>query len=66
MNISPSAIDLIDAIKRYIEESSKINYRFTIEEQFEIQKQIKILDNQINILIDYEIKREQEKNKKSE
>ena len=58
MNISPIANDLVVAINNYIETSSKVEYRFTIEEQIELQKQIKILENQINMLIDYELKRE--------
>ena len=58
MNISPIANDLVVAINNYIETSSKVGYRFTIEEQMELQKQIKILENQINMLVDYELKRE--------
>lgn len=58
MNISPIAVALITSIEDYVSVSSKVGYRFTIEEQMELQKQIKILENQINMLIDYELKRE--------
>lgn len=58
MNISPIAVVLITSIEDYVSASSKVGYRFTIEEQMELQKQIKILENQINMLVDYELKRE--------
>ena len=58
MNISPVANNLIIAFNNYIEESSKKDYKFTNEEQFKMQQVIKMLDNQINMLIQYELKRE--------
>lgn len=58
MNISPVATDLIEAIENYIEASSKKEYRFTEEEQYKLEREIAILNNQINMLIDYELKRD--------
>lgn len=58
MNISPVATDLVEAIENYIETSSKKEYRFTVEEQYKLEREIAILNNQINMLIDYELKRE--------
>lgn len=57
MEISPVANDLIQAIDNYIEESGKTIYRFSFEEQIELQRKIKILDNHINILIAFETSR---------
>ena len=57
MNISPVANNLIIAFNNYIEESSKKDYKFTHEEQFKMQQVIKMLDNQINMLIQYELKK---------
>lgn len=57
MNISPVANNLIIAFNNYIEESSKKDYKFTNEEQFKMQQVIKMLDNQINMLIQYELKK---------
>ncbi len=61
MNTSPIAIDLLEAIERYIEESSKKEYRFEYEEQRKIENAIQRLNNQLDILVDYEIKRNKEK-----
>lgn len=61
MNYSPSALRLFKAIDEYLKESSKKEYRFTIEEQKMLDRYITFLDNQLTILIDYELKREQEK-----
>ncbi|MBR4486080.1 hypothetical protein IKS57_01750 [bacterium] len=58
MNISPIANDLVQAIEEYIEQSSKVGYRFTLEEQLKLQQMIKVLNNQIDMLVDYEAKRE--------
>lgn len=60
MNISPSARELLRAFNEWLEDSSKSNYRFELEEQLELQKIGKILDNQINMLIDYELKKKKE------
>lgn len=57
MNTSPAAVRLIKAFNEYIEESSKKDYRFTIEEQMKLERMIRILNNQIDILINYENKR---------
>ena len=57
-DVSPIAYDLLNNIEEYIEQSSETIYRFSIEEQQAIEKAIKILNNQINILIDYELKKE--------
>ena len=57
MNISPVANNLIIAFNNYIEESSKKDYKFTNEEQFKMQQVIKMLDNQINMLIQKKIKK---------
>lgn len=54
MNISPVANNLIKAIEDYKEESSKVSYRFTTEEELRLLKEIEILRNHINILINYE------------
>ena len=58
MEISPVANDLLEAIDNYIEVSSKVGYRFTLEEQMKIQRMILILDKHIDSLIEYETKRE--------
>jgi len=57
MNISPIAIQLINVIEEYKEESSKTTYRFTIEEQLKLQREIDILQKHIDLLIDYELKK---------
>ena len=57
MNISPVANNLIIAFDNYIEEKRKKDYKFTNEEQFKMQQVIKMLDNQINMLIQYELKK---------
>jgi hypothetical protein len=61
MDVSPSAYELIDKFNQWLEASSKKEYRFTIEEQYALEKMIKVMDNQINILVDYETKKEQDK-----
>ena len=60
INNSPSAIRLLKAFDEFIKESSKKEYRFTIEEQRNLENLIKVLNNQINVLIEYEMKREVE------
>lgn len=57
MNVSPVANNLIIALNNYIEESSKKDYRFTYEEQIKLQQLINVLNNQIDMLIQYELKR---------
>ncbi len=60
MKYSPTYIDLKEMIQNYIEESSKTNYRFTLDEQVDLERQIKILSNHLNNLIDYELKRKED------
>ena len=55
MNISPVAKELLDAIKNYIEESGKVGYRFEIDEQYALERNIRILNNHIDDLIKYEL-----------
>lgn len=57
MNISPIAYNLIKAIEEYKKESSKTNYRFELEEQLRLQREIEILTKHLELLSDYEIKR---------
>lgn len=57
MNISPVANKLIKAIEDYKEESSKVSYMFTTDEELRLLKEIEILRNHIDILIDYEDKK---------
>lgn len=59
MDVSPSACELIDKFNQWLEASSKKEYRFTIEEQYALENMIKVMDNQLNMLVDYELKREQ-------
>ena len=58
LNISPVANELIIAIDNFKEESSKTSYRFTTEEQIKLEREIAILQNHINLLVDYELKEE--------
>ena len=60
MNISPIANDMVEAIEAYIEASSKVGYRFELEEQLKIQQMIRVLDKHIETLIDYELKRKEQ------
>lgn len=56
--ISPVATSLLEAIDNYLEASCKKEYRLTFEEQIKIQNAILVLDKQLDVLIDYETKRE--------
>lgn len=58
LNISSVANELIIAIDNFKEESSKTSYRFTTEEQIRLEREIAILQNHINLLIDYELKKD--------
>ena len=58
MVYSPSFNDMREAIYEYLKQCSEKQYRFTVEEQLELERLIKVLDNQCNMLIDYELKRE--------
>lgn len=57
MNISPVALELINAIEEYKKESSRKEYRFELEEQLRLQREIEILQKHIDLLIDYELKK---------
>ena len=61
IEVSISAYDLIQAFNEWLEDSSKKEYRFSDEEQYYLEQMIKIMNNQIDLLIDYEIKRKQDK-----
>ena len=57
MNIGKDAINLLGAFEIYLEVSSKKDYIFTPEEQRALENLIRRLNNQIDMLVDYEIKR---------
>ena len=61
IEVSPSAYELIQAFNQWLEDSSKTQYRFSEEEQYYLEQMIKMMNNQIEILVDYEIKRKQDK-----
>ena len=52
-----TAIELINMIDKYIADTSKKDYIFTEEEEYFITLASKRLNNHINMLIDYEMKR---------
>ena len=58
LEVSTYAYDMIQAFNEWLEASSKTNYRFSEEEQYYLEKMIKIMNNQINILVDYELKKQ--------
>ena len=55
--MSETALELILAIDKYMEKSVKTNYILTLEEQLELQRKLNTLNNHINLLVDYEVKR---------
>lgn len=57
-DVSPIAYDLIEAFNNWAEESSKVGYRFSKEEQRYLEQMIKIMNNQIDMLVDYEAKKD--------
>lgn len=57
MNISPIANDMFIAIDDFMNESSKVGYRFTIEERKKLERYIRILENHLIMLDNYELKR---------
>lgn len=59
IEVSTYTYDLIEAFNEWIEASSKVGYRFTEEEQHYLEYMVKVLNNQIDILVDYEIKRKE-------
>ena len=54
IEVSPVAYDLIDAFNKWVEESAKTNYRFSEEERYYLERMIKIMQNHISLLEDYE------------
>lgn len=56
MGVSPSAYDMISAFYVWLEESNKTTYRFSIEEQQQLEWMIKVIANQIDALVEYELK----------
>ena len=59
IEVSPIAYDMIQNFNEWLEESSKKGYRFSNEEQYYLEQMIKIMNNQINMLVDYELKRKE-------
>ncbi len=55
--VSPYAYDMIESFNNWCEASSKKGYRFSEEEQQYLEQMISIMNNQINMLVDYELKR---------
>lgn len=66
MNTSPSAERLLKAFDEWLKESSKVEYRFELEELNKLRFMIDTLNRQIDILVEYEIKRDVKKEKESE
>lgn len=60
IDVSPSAYQLINDFNEWLENSSKKTYRFTTEEQYALEELIKQMNNQIDMLVDYETKRKNE------
>lgn len=56
MEINESAKKLLDAFYAWLEASSKVSYKFSYEEQRCLEQMIATMNNQINALIDYELK----------
>lgn len=65
MNTSPSAERLLKAFDEWLKESSKVEYRFELEELNKLRFMVDTLNRQINILVEYEIKRDIKKEKES-
>ena len=61
IEVSPSAYELIQSFNQWLEDSSKKEYRFSEEEQYYLEQMIKMMNNHIDILVEYEIKRKQDK-----
>lgn len=59
--MSEDAKRLIDAIQDYMQVSMKADYVLSVEEQRKIEQYIKALDRHVKMLVDYELKREGEK-----
>ena len=63
MNTSPSAERLLKAFDEWLKESSKVEYRFELEELNKLRLMVDTLNRQIDILVEYEIKRDMKKEK---
>lgn len=59
MEVSPIAYNLITDFNEWLEESSKVGYRFSEEEQMYLQKMVIIMENQLDMLIKYELERKE-------
>ena len=57
--MNKEALELIDAINKYMEESGKSDYILSIDEQIALERIIKALEKHLEFLINFEIKREQ-------
>lgn len=57
IEVSTYAYDMIQKFNEWLEASSKTDYRFSEEEQYYLEQMITIMNNQINMLVDYELKR---------
>jgi hypothetical protein len=66
MSTSPSAERLLKAFNEWLEESSKVEYRFELEELNKLKQMSDILNKQIDILVEYEIKRDLKLDKEKE
>lgn len=56
--MSEDAKRLIDEIEKYMQVSMKTDYVLTYEEQRKIEDSIRALNIHLNMLIDYELKKE--------
>lgn len=60
IEVSPIAYDMIQKFNEWLEQSSKVGYRFSEEEQHYLEQMILIMNNQIDLLIDYELKKKEQ------
>jgi len=56
IEVSTYAYDMIQAFNEWLEASSKKEYRFSEEEQYYLEQMVKIMNNHINVLVEYEAK----------
>ena len=61
IDVSCIAYDMIQAFNEWLEQSSKVGYRFSEEEQHYLEQMILIMNNQIDLLVEYESKRKEQK-----
>ena len=57
MEVSPYAYNMLQAFNEWGEASSKKDYRFSKEEQYYLEQMIKVMNNQIDMLVAYEIEK---------